>query len=101
MGGGRSGGEKEKSPDQKGKIKIMSICRQYDLVYRKPQGIHTHTNSLDLMLGIRGVSLVAQMERNLPALQETGVRSLGWDDPLEKGTATRSSILAWRIPWTA
>ena len=42
VGGGRSGGEKEKSPDQKGKIKIMSICRQYDLVYRKPQGIHTH-----------------------------------------------------------
>ena len=45
-------------------------------------------------------SLVAQLVRNLPAMQETWVRSLGWEDPLEKGTATHSSILAWRIPWT-
>ena len=45
-------------------------------------------------------SLVAQMVKNLPAIQETGVRSLGWEDPLEKGTATHSSVLAWRIPWT-
>ena len=40
------------------------------------------------------------MIKNLPAVQETGVRSLGWEDPLEKGVATHSSILAWRIPWT-
>ena len=46
------------------------------------------------------ISLVAQMIKNLPAVQETRVRSLGWEDPLEKGTATHSSILAWRIPWT-
>ena len=45
-------------------------------------------------------SLVAQTVRNLPAMQETRVRSLGEDDPLEKGMAIRSSILAWRIPWT-
>ena len=45
-------------------------------------------------------SLVAQMVKNLPAMQETWVRSLGWEDPLKKGTATHSSILAWRIPWT-
>ena len=45
-------------------------------------------------------SLVAQLVRNLPAIQETRVRSLGWEDPLEKGKATHSSILAWRIPWT-
>ena len=37
---------------------------------------------------------------NLPAIWETQVRSLGWEDPLEKGMATHSSILAWRIPWT-
>ena len=43
-------------------------------------------------------SLVAQMVRNLPAMWETGVRSLGWKDPLEEGMATHSSILAWRIP---
>ena len=45
-------------------------------------------------------SLVAQVVKNLPAMQETPVRSLGQEDPLEKGMATQSSILAWRIPWT-
>ena len=43
-------------------------------------------------------SLVAQMVKNLPAMQETWVRSLGWEDPLGEGMATHSSILAWRIP---
>ena len=45
-------------------------------------------------------SLVAQLVKNLLARQETWVRSLGWEDPLEKGKATHSSILAWRIPGT-
>ena len=45
-------------------------------------------------------SLVAQLVKNLPAMWETWVRSLGGEDPLEKGKATYSSILAWRIPWT-
>ena len=45
-------------------------------------------------------SLVAQLVKNLPAVWETWVLSLGWEDPLEKGKATQSSILAWRIPWT-
>ena len=40
------------------------------------------------------------MGKNLPAMQETQVQSLGWEDPLENGMATHSSILAWRIPWT-
>ena len=40
------------------------------------------------------------MVKKLPAMQETGVRSLGWEDPLEKSMVTHSSILAWRIPWT-
>ena len=44
--------------------------------------------------------LVAQLVKNLPAMQETWVPSLGWEDPLEKGMATHSIILAWRIPWT-
>ena len=43
---------------------------------------------------------MAQMVKNLPIMQETQVRSLSWEDPLEKGMATHSSILAWRIPWT-
>ena len=57
-------------------------------------------------LGIRvmikygdGTSLVAQMVKNPPAVQETWVQSLGQKDPLEEGMATHSSILAWRIPW--
>ena len=45
-------------------------------------------------------SLVAQTIKNLPAMQETRVRSLGQEDPLEEETATHSSILAWEIPWT-
>ena len=43
---------------------------------------------------------MAQTVKNLPTMQETQVRSLGWEDPLEKGMATHSSILDWRIPWT-
>ena len=49
---------------------------------------------------MKGASLVVQMVMNLPAMQETQVRSLGQEDPLEKEMATHSSILAWRIPWT-
>ena len=44
--------------------------------------------------------LVAQMIKNPPVVLETWVRSLGWEDPLEKGMATHSSVLAWRVPWT-
>ena len=47
----------------------------------------------------QGASLVAQRVKNLPAMQETWVQSLGWEDPLEKEIATCSSILAWRISW--
>ena len=49
----------------------------------------------------KGASLVAQLVKNLPVMQETWVQSLGWEDPLEKGKVTHSSMLAWRIPWTA
>ena len=45
-------------------------------------------------------SLVTQMVKSLPTMQETWVQSLSWEDPLEKGMATHSSILAWGIPWT-
>ena len=44
--------------------------------------------------------LVAKLVRNLPAMQETQIQSLGWEDPLEKEMATHSSVLAWGIPWT-
>ena len=45
-------------------------------------------------------ALAAQMVKNLPAVQDTQVQSLGWEDPLEEEMATHSSILAWEIPWT-
>ena len=45
-------------------------------------------------------SLVAQAVKNLPSMLETWVRSLGWEDSLEKGKATHSNVLSWRIPWT-
>ena len=54
---------------------------------------------LDISPGFQD-TLVAQTVKNLPAMQETRVRSLGWEDPLEKRTATHSSIMAWGIPWT-
>ena len=47
---------------------------------------------------LTGASLVAQRLKRLPAMQETWVQSLGWEDPLKKGMATHSNILAWRIP---
>ena len=47
-----------------------------------------------------GTSLVAQMVKNLPGMRETHIQPLGQEDSLEKGMATHSSILAWRIPWT-
>ena len=47
-----------------------------------------------------GASLVAEMVKRLPAMWETRVQSLGWEDPLQKEMATHSSTLAWKIPWT-
>ena len=56
--------------------------------------------SLDGIVSALRASLVAQTVKNLPAMQENWVRSPGWEDPLEKGVATHSSIFAWRVPWT-
>ena len=55
---------------------------------------------LETRLGFVWASLVAQMVKNLPAMQESGVQSLGREDSPEKGMATHSSILVWRVPWT-
>ena len=54
----------------------------------------------NLILCVYWASLVAQLVKNPPAMRETWVQSLGLDNPLEKGKATHSGILAWRIPWT-
>ena len=53
---------------------------------------------IDYPLQYSWASLVAQLVKNLPAMRETCVHSLGWEDPLEEGKATQSSILDWRIP---
>ena len=58
------------------------------------KGIGREQQRTDLQYSIR-----VDMVKNLPAMQETRVPSLGWEDPLEKGMAIHSSILAWRIPW--
>ena len=59
---------------------------------------------LKIVLGIQYFvflyRILAQMVKNLPAMQETQIQFLGWEDPLEKETATHSSFLAWEIPWT-
>ena len=71
---------------------IIETCVLYDfelwLIY-----------NIVLVWGILA-SLVTQLVKNLPAMRETWIWSLGWEDSLEKGLATHSSILAWRIPWT-
>ena len=55
---------------------------------------------ISYLLQYSWASPVGQLVKNLPTIRETWVQSLGWEDPLEKGKATHSSILAWRIPWT-
>ena len=57
-------------------------------------------DGIDYPFQYSGVSLVAQLVKNLPAMRETWVPSLAWEDPLEKGKAAHCSVLAWRIPWT-
>ena len=58
------------------------------------------TNLILFNYRFTGASLVAQLVKNPPAMQETWIQSLGWEDPLEKEKGTHSSILAWRILWT-
>ena len=68
-----------------------------NIIRERPKGL---SSSFLTDLGMRWVSLVAQMVKNRPAMWEIWVRSLGQEDPLEKGMATYCRILAWRIPWT-
>ena len=82
--------------------RLQSMGSQESITAQK---LNNHHYPLSLVLAILitvclGASLVAQLVKNSPAMQETWVQSLGWGDPLEKGKATHSSILAWRIPWT-
>ena len=69
-----------------------------DSLPSEPQSAHSlvFADSIELLRA----SLVVQRLKRLPAMWETWIRSLGWEDPLEKGMDTHYSILAWRIPWT-
>ena len=73
----------------------LNICKFLDHVMLRP-GLE----NFEHYFASFGASLIAQLVKNLPAMLETWVRSLDWEDPLEEGIATHSSILAWRIPWT-
>ena len=73
------------------------LCPAYEADHRYSSFLLQHSWSLAFLFGF---SLVAQMVKNPPAMQETWVRSLGQEDPREKGMTTRSSILALRTPWT-
>ena len=64
------------------------------------ENLSTYSILRILISSIFWASLVAEMVKNPPAMRETWAWSLGWEDPLEKGTATHSNILIWRIPWT-
>ena len=67
---------------------------QYFLSLKREEGVRLRVLFYSLLF------LVAQLVKNPPAMRETWVQSLGWEDTLEKEKATHSSILAWRIPWT-
>ena len=90
---------------------IVVMASQVYAYVQTPQIVYTryvhsfiyqlYLNKAAFGLGGEGsASLVAQMVKNLPAMQETQARSLGQEDPLENRMATQSSILSWRIPWT-
>jgi len=82
-----------KGSSKKHIIKIVAIIKNK----KRPLLIRS-LREKPLVLYKGEASLVAQLVKNLPAMQETWVQSLGWEDPLEKGKVTHSSILVWRIP---
>ena len=79
---------------------LMSFNKQLLSIFSVENSLFYIYNILNLFTKYQGASLVAQLVKNLPAMQETQVQFLGQEDPLEKEMATHSSILAWRIPWT-
>ena len=76
-----------------------STCNMEDLGLIHGLG-RSHGKGTGYLFQYSWASLVAQLVKNPPAIRETWVQSLGWEDPLEKGMATHSSILAWRVLWT-
>ena len=81
-------------------IFFLPLNHQGSPYYCNKKSMDAKTVSERLKTNKTFASLVAQMVKHLPAMRETWVRPLGWEDPLEKEMANHSSILAWRIPWT-
>ena len=77
-----------------------SDSKEFACIAGDPGSIFGSGRSAGEGIGYSWASLVAQLVKNPPAMRETWDRSLGWEDPLEKGTVTHSSILVWRIPQT-
>jgi len=89
------------------RVKIINRIYQFIQSHITDSCLSTWSNqvfhySLSFVAQFSGLwaSLVAQLVKNLPAMLETWVLSLGWEEPLENGKSTHSSILAWRVPWT-
>ena len=76
------------------------LLRVYKVPKRPTRQLQFHLSHFRVYPATYGTSLVAQMVKHRPTMQETQVRSLGWEDPLEKEMATHSRTLAWKIPWT-
>ena len=85
----------QEDPLEKGKATHSSI-----LAWRIPWTVESMESQSQTRLSNFRASLIAQLVKNLPAMQETQIQFLAQEDPLEKEMAARSSILAWRIPWT-
>ena len=96
---------------------LLNCCTQYASKFGKPSSGHRtgkgqfsfryqrrsngkECSNCHTIVLILPASLIAQMVKRLPTMQETWVQSLGWEDPLEKEMATHSSIHVWKIPWT-
>ena len=79
---------------------LLSHFSRVQLCATPETAAHQAPLSLGFPAQYSWASLVAQLVKNLPAVWETWIRSLGREDPLEKGKATHSSLVAWRIPWT-
>ena len=72
---------------------------KWTVIYLDLSGLYSSVRKI-IVRHVLGAGLVAQLLKDLPGMQVTWVRFLGWEDPLEKEVAPHSSILAWRIPWT-
>ena len=83
-------------------ILAWKIPWREELVGYSPRVAKSQTQLIDFTSTLANIraSLVGQLVKNPPAMRETWVQPLGWEDPLQKGKATHSSILSWRIPWT-